>query len=201
MKYPTLPALGAIALVTTSCCPGPFCPDNCKPLVRYSGNSLLIEGLDTTVAGSPVTVGKFDLKRQQIQAASEQVQIIDNHRVAMCKLIETLKDDPNRDNAFYNRIVEQYANDLTVISQFAIAAQSGDAAVAAWNARYSPRSEAIVEEVAKVTSPAAIPTPVTIANAALTNPEVGTLVRAGNMDYKASTVPDESQLLKLETTN
>lgn len=201
MKYLTLPALGAIALVTTSCCPGLFCPDKCKPLVRYSGNSLLIKGIDTKVAGSPVTVGEFDLRRQQIQAASEQVQIIDNHRVAMCRLIETLKDDPHRDNAHYNKIVEQYANDLTIISQFAIAAQSGDSAVAAWNSRYTPRSEAIVKEVAKVATPEAVPKPETIANAALTNPEVGTLIRAGNMNYKASTVPDESQLLKLETTN
>lgn len=198
MTYLSLPAIGALALLSTSCCKlFNICPDNCKPLVRYSGNSLLIEGLTTEVAGTPVEVVKLDLRRQQIQAASNQVQIIDNHRVAMCKLIETLKNDPNRDHALYNRIVEQYANDLTIISQFAIAAQSGDSAVAAWTARYSPRSEAIVKEVAKVTTPEEIPTPATIKTAALTNPEVGTLARAGSADYKASTVPAASELLKL----
>jgi hypothetical protein len=203
MNYLSLTAFATITIISSSCCQlFNICPDNCKPIVRYSGQSLLIEGIETEVAGSPVSVAKIDTKRQQIQAASQQVQIIDNHRVAMCKLIETLKDDPNRDNVSYNRRVEQYANDLTAISQFAIAAQNGDAALKHWIERYSPRSEAIVQEVAKVTTPeTAVPSPETIADAALKNPEVGTLARAGNRDYKASTVPDEANLLKLEVPN
>ena len=126
------------------------------------------------------------------------MQIIDNHRVAMCRLIETVKDDPYRDEETYRRLIMQQANSLTAISQFAIAAPKGPEAVAEWNERYGPRSEAIASEVAKVTSPATPLTPETIAEAAMKNQEVGTLVSAGKKDYKASTVPDEANLMKTD---
>jgi hypothetical protein len=201
-----LPAISfGTAILAPSCCP-PFCGGNdyippmedgaflvpkCKPLIRYSGKSFLVESVSVPGSEGATSVGKIEIKDQQIQQAGEIAQVADIHRMAVCQTLPVAGQLGKED---MRRAIEQMRNDQTVVTQFYVAAIAGGDALTRFIERYEPRRSAIAKEVAKVEGPSDSITLSAVKNAAIANPEVKLLKDAGNEDYRASTVTSNEAL-------
>lgn len=114
----------------------------CRPLVRYSGRTWNIQGLEIPIGGAgTVKVGAASLDAKQLQQATAIAQIVDLHRVATCELLPSFTTDRKE----FLLALKQMRDDQTIITQFAIAAQDPQA-LRDFIARYSARANLISDK-------------------------------------------------------
>lgn len=118
----------------------------CHPLVKYSGLSVTVKGVNVPLGAQTAQVGEISVDQKQLQTAAAVVQILDNHRIATCENLPSF----TYNEAEFGRALQQMNNDETALSQFAIAAQDPQA-LRDWIARYQPRAEVIETKTAVAT--------------------------------------------------
>lgn len=90
VTYPIVAAISICILALPSCCIRTswgqrVCPENCKPIVKYSGHSLEVGKASIPVSGATVVVEGVKWDTKTLQQAATISQAMDLQRVTQCQ--------------------------------------------------------------------------------------------------------------------
>lgn len=118
---------------------GTFAVPNCCPMIKYSGTSIAVRGVDIALSNVPVKIGEVTVKPETIQAASEIVQILEQHRMTTCQLLPSYA---SVSKAKFIKALEAKEKDERVLTQFALVVASKDGkALLAFVKAYGPQTK------------------------------------------------------------
>jgi hypothetical protein len=128
-------AIGLFILVNLAGCCGGFrqikttegvfaCPE-CCPMIKYSGTSITVKGVNLPIPNAPLPIGEVSVEPKVIQQASEVVQILEQHRLSTCHL---LISHASVSKAAFAKALEAMQNDETALTQFALIVSTKDGA-------------------------------------------------------------------------
>ena len=80
----------------------------CAPRIAFSKDSISVSGIEIPLPKglNPLKIGTFEYKPQQIQLASESVQILELHRLTLCELLDELPFDSKQRGDILLKIID-----------------------------------------------------------------------------------------------
>ncbi len=102
---------------------GTLAVPNCCPMIKYSGTSISVKGIDLAIPDVPVKIGEVTVEPKTIQQASEIVQILEQHRMTTCQMLPsyaTISKDK------FVKALEAMQKEGTILTQFALVVASKD---------------------------------------------------------------------------
>lgn len=102
---------------------GTFAVPNCSAMIKYSGTSISVKGIDLPIPNVPVKIGEVTVEPKTIQQASEIVQILEQHRMTTCQLLPSYATVSKEK---FVKALEGMQKDETIVSQFALVVASKD---------------------------------------------------------------------------
>lgn len=102
---------------------GTFAVPNCCAMIKYSGTSISVKGIDLAILDVPVKIGEVTVEPKTIQQASEIVQILEQHRMTTCQLLPSYATVSKEK---FVTTLEAMQKDETILSQFALVVASKD---------------------------------------------------------------------------
>jgi len=125
---------------------GTLAVPNCCPMIKYSGTSISVKGIDLAIPDVPVKIGEVTVEPKIIQQASEIVQILEQHRMTTCQMLPsyaTISKDK------FVKALEAMQNDETILTQFALVVASKDGkAIQEYVRLYGPQAKYLALESA-----------------------------------------------------
>ena len=100
------------------------CPE-CCPMIKYSGTSISVKGVNLPIPNAPVSIGEVTVEPKVIQQACEAVQILEQHRIAACQMLPSYA---TVSKASFAKALEAMQNDETALTQFALIVSTKDGA-------------------------------------------------------------------------
>lgn len=111
---------------------------NCCPMIKYSGTSISVKGVDFAMPNAPVKIGEVTVEPKTIQQASDIVQILEQHRIYTCQMLPshaTVSKDK------FVEALEAMRKDEEILTQFALVIASKDGkAIQEFVRRYGPQA-------------------------------------------------------------
>jgi len=102
---------------------GTFAVPNCSAMIKYSGTSISVKGIDLTIFDVPVKIGEVTIEPKTIQQASEIVQILEHHRMTTCQMLPSYATISKEK---FVMAIEAMQKDEAILSQFALVVASKD---------------------------------------------------------------------------
>ncbi len=143
----------AIALVTitifsfTGCCgdfkqiqtpEGTLAVPECCPMVKYSGTSVSVTGVDLAIPKVPVKIGGITVEPKLIQEACKAVQILEQHRIFNCQMLPSYA---TISKAKFAEALDAMQKDEAILMQFAlIVSTENGAAILKFVEYYGPQA-------------------------------------------------------------
>src|SRR4030042_829661 len=116
------------------------CP-KCCPMIKYSGTSISVKGVNLGIPKTPVIIGEVSFEPKIIQTACDTVQILENHRIFTCQMLPSYA---TVSRASFAQALEAMQKDETVLTQFALIVASKDgAAIQKFVDYYGPQAKRI----------------------------------------------------------
>lgn len=127
---------------------GKLAVPNCCPMIKYSGTSISVRGIDLAIPDVPVKIGEVTVEPKTIQQASEIVQILEQHRMTTCQMLPSYAT-VSKDK--FVKALEAMQKDEIVLTQFALVVASKDGkAIQEFVRLYGPQAEYLALKSAKV---------------------------------------------------
>ncbi len=121
---------------------GKLAVPNCCPMIKYSGTSISVKGIDLAIPDVPVKIGEVTVEPKTIQQASEIVQILEQHRMTTCQMLPsyaTISKDK------FVKALEAMQKDEIILTQFALVVASKDGkAIQEFVRLYGPQAKYLV---------------------------------------------------------
>ena len=124
---------------------GELAVPNCCPMIKYSGTSISVKGVDLPISEVPIKIGEVTVEPKTLQQASEIVQILELHRISTCQLLPSCA---TVSKAKFVESLDEMQKDEAILTQFALVVASKDGnAIQEFVKRYGSQGRYLVLKV------------------------------------------------------
>jgi len=102
---------------------GELAVPKCCPMLKYSGTSISVKGVDLPISNVPIRIGEVTVEPKTLQQASETVQILEQHRMSACQLLPSYATISKRK---FVEALDAMQKSETIITQYALVVASKD---------------------------------------------------------------------------
>ena len=145
LKY----AITLFTILSLACCcdgfkqiktpEGTLAVPNCCPMIKYSGTSISVKGVDLAIPNAPVKIGEVTVEPKVIQQACDTVQILEQHRISTCQMLPSYA---TISKAKFAEALDAMQKDETILTQFAlIVSTKNGAAIQKFVESYGPQAQ------------------------------------------------------------